>query len=78
MSDLSLDKLDLLDDVLVDISVQIGAVSLKVSELMSLEQGMLLTLEEAADAPVKIYASGKLIGEGQIITANGSYSIKIL
>lgn len=78
MPDLNLDKLDLLDDVLIDISVQIGEVSLKVSELMNLEQGMLLTLDEAADAPVKIYASGKFIGEGQIITANGRYSIKIL
>lgn len=78
MSDLQPDKLDLLDDVSIEISVQIGAVSLKVSELMALEQGMLLTLDEAADAPVKIYASGKFIGEGQIITANGIYSIKIL
>lgn len=69
---------ELLSDITMDITVEIGRAKIKISELLNLSKGTIVHLDQAADEPLSIYANGKLIAKGHIISANGKYSIRVI
>lgn len=72
------DKLDMLNNITLDIRVEIGRANIKISEVLNLNKGMILELDQSVNEPLNIYANDKIIARGNIISANGRYCIKIL
>jgi flagellar motor switch protein FliN/FliY len=70
-------KLDLLHDVNITISIEIGRAQMKIRDLLSLSPNSIIELNKLAGDPVDIYANGKCISKGTIITANGKYCVKL-
>ena len=71
-------KRDLLDDIYMDLSVEVGRTKMKISDLLNLTTGSLVELNQSASDPLNIYANDKLIAKGHIVSSNGKYSIKVL
>jgi len=71
-------RIDILNDVSVTITIEIGRATLKIRDLLNLTKGSVLELNKLAGDPVDVYANGKLIAIGNIITANGKYCVKLL
>ena len=69
---------DLLSDITMDITVEIGRATIKISELLSLSKGSVIHLDQAAEDPLNIYANNRLIAKGHIISSNGKYSIRVI
>lgn len=69
--------LGVLNDVSIYVSIEIGRAQMKIRDLLNLTKGSVIELDKAAGDPVDIYANGKLISTGTIITANGKYCAKI-
>lgn len=69
---------DLLNDISMDLTVEIGRAKIKISELLNLSKGTIVHLDQQADEPLNIYANDKLIAKGHIISANGKYSIRVI
>lgn len=69
---------DLLNDITMDLTVEIGRAKIKISELLNLSKGSVIQLDQQADEPLHIYANDKLIAKGHIISANGKYSIRVI
>ena len=72
------ENLEILNDVVMEITVEIGRAKMKISDLLNLKKGSVIELAQAAEDPLKIFANDKQIATGLIISTNGKYSIKIM
>ena len=70
-------NLDLLLDVRVKISVELGACQLPMRDVLQLAVGSVVKLDKLAQAPVDIYANQKRIARGEVVVTEDHYGIKI-
>ena len=70
-------KLDILNDIPITLSIEVGRAQLKIRDLLNLTKDSIIDLNKLAGEPVDIYANGKLIAQGNIITANGKYCVRL-
>lgn len=63
-------NLNLLHDIEVTLTVELGRTRLSIRELLSLSPGNLVELDTQAHAPVKVFANGKLIAMAEVVTIN--------
>jgi len=71
-------KLGILNDVAIVLTIEIGRTQIKIRDLLNLTKDSILDLNKQAGEPVDIYANGKLIAKGNIITANGKYCVRLV
>lgn len=69
---------ELLNEICMDLTVEIGRAKIKISELLNLTKGTIIHLDQQADEPLNIYANNKCIAKGHIISSNGKYSIRVI
>jgi flagellar motor switch protein FliN/FliY len=70
-------NLDLLLDVKVKLTVELGACQMSMREVLQLNAGAVVKLDSQVEAPVDIYANHKRIARGEIVVVDDSYGIKI-
>lgn len=70
-------KLGILNDVSILITIEIGRTNIKIRDLLNLTKDSIIDLNKMAGEPVDVYANGKLISKGNIITANGKYCVRL-
>ena len=70
-------KLGILNDVSILLTIEVGRTQMKIRDLLTLTKGSVIELNKSAGDPVDIYANGKLISIGNIITANGKYCVRL-
>lgn len=70
-------KLGILNDVSIMVTIEIGRAQIKIRDLLNLTKDSIIDLNKLAGEPVDIYANGKLIAKGNIITANGKYCVRL-
>jgi flagellar motor switch protein FliN/FliY len=68
---------DLLLDVRVQLTVELGACQLPMRDVLQLNPGSVVKLDKAAQAPVDLYANGKRIARGEVVVVDDVYGIKI-
>lgn len=71
------DKLSLLGDFTVNVTVEVGRTKMKIMDLMNLAKGSVIELDKMVGDPADVYLNGKLIAKGLIISANNRYALKI-
>jgi flagellar motor switch protein FliN/FliY len=71
-------KLDILNDVSVTITIEIGRTQIKIRDLLNLTKDSIIDLNKLVGEPVDVYANGKLISKGNILTANGKYCLRLV
>ena len=71
-------KLGILNEVSITVTIEIGRAQIKIRDLLNLTKDSIIDLNKLAGEPVDIYANGKLIAKGNIITANGKYCVRLL
>lgn len=71
-------KIGLLSDLNINVTIEIGRAELKIRDLLNLSKGSIIELNKMSGEPVEIYANGKLISLGEIITVNGRYCVRLL
>lgn len=70
-------NLGILNDVSILLTIEIGRAQIKIKDLLNLTKDSIIDLNKLAGEPVDIYANGKLISKGNIITANGKYCVRL-
>lgn len=71
------DNLDLLMDVPLQISVEIGSARRKVKDILDFSQGTIIELERQAGAPVDIVVNGNLIARGDVVVIDDNFAVRI-
>ena len=72
-----LPNFDILLDVPVKLSVELGSCQLSMREVLKLGPGSVVQLEKQADAPVDLYVNQKLIARGEVVVVEDRFGIKI-
>ena len=68
---------NMLLDVNVPISVQLGQIKMSIRELLNLKKGSLVQLDRMAGEPVDIHISGKMLAKGEVTVINDRLSVRI-
>ena len=64
-------------DVNMSLSIEIGRAQIKLNDLLNLSKGSVIELDKLSGEPLDIFANGKLIAHGEVISVNGKYGIRI-
>jgi flagellar motor switch protein FliN/FliY len=71
-------NLELLLDVKVKLTVELGACQMAMREVLQLNPSSVVKLDKTAQAPVDLYANQKRIARGEVVVVDDSYGIKII
>ena len=78
MSALTEDKtLDIVLDVKVKVTVQLGSCQLTMREVLELAPGAVVQLNQHASDPVGLYVNDKLVAYGEVVVVEDNFGIKI-
>lgn len=69
--------LELLLDVPVNLSVELGSCRMPMREVLQLSLGSVVQLDKIADAPVDIRVNDKLVARGEVVVIEDCFGIKI-
>ncbi len=70
-------NLEILLDVPVEVSVQLGSCHLPMRDVLNLAVGSVVQLDKVADAPVDLQVNSKLIARGEVVVVDNRFGIKI-
>jgi flagellar motor switch protein FliN/FliY len=69
--------LDLLHDVEMEVTAELGRTRMSVRELLSLTPGTVVELDRAAGAPADLLVNGRLIARGEVVVIDENFGIRI-
>jgi flagellar motor switch protein FliN len=69
--------LDLVLDVKVKVTVQLGACLLPMRDVLALAAGSVIQLQHRASEPVGLYVNDKLVAYGEVVVVEENFGIKI-
>jgi len=70
-------NLDVVLDVPVDISMEIGRTKLSIRNLLKLNQGSVIELDRLAGEPMDVLVNGTLIAHGEVVVVNDKFGIRL-
>ncbi|TJY63313.1 flagellar motor switch protein FliN [Sinimarinibacterium sp. CAU 1509] len=71
-------NLDVILDVPVTLSMEVGRARVPIRNLLQLNQGSVVELERAAGEPLDVYANGTLIAHGEVVVVNDKFGIRLI
>ncbi len=69
--------LDIVLDVKVKVTVQVGSCQLSMREVLELAPGAVVQLNQHANDPVGLYVNDKLVAYGEVVVVEENFGIKI-
>ena len=76
-SEVSTRRLDLLLDVPLDVTVELGRNRMTIQELLALSPGAVIELDKIAGEPLDIVVNDRLIARGEAVVINDKFGIRI-
>ena len=70
-------NLNLVLDVPVSLTIELGSCQLPMKEVLQLNIGSVVQLDKPADAPVELSINGKLIARGEVVVVEDRFGVKI-
>lgn len=70
-------NLQMLFDIPVTVSAQLGQAMVKVSDLINLNTGSVIELNRLAGESVDLMVNGVVIGKGDVVVVNDNFGIRI-
>ncbi len=71
------DQLDLVMDIPVTLSVELGRTKIQIRELLQLAQGSVVDLDRLAGEPMDVLVNGFLIARGEVVLVNDKFGIRL-
>ena len=70
-------NIDLLMDVPLNVTIEIGKTRRKMRDIMEFTQGTIIDLEKQAGAPVDVVVNGQLIARGDVVVIDDNFGVRI-
>jgi flagellar motor switch protein FliN/FliY len=70
-------NLDVILDVPVTLSLEVGRTRIPIRNLLQLNQGSVVELERAAGEPLDVYVNGTLIAQGEVVVVNDRFGVRL-
>ena len=69
--------LELLGDVDLDVSIELGRTEMLVEDVLKLGTGSVVELDKLAGDPVDVYVNGRRMARGEVLVLNDNFCIRI-
>ena len=73
----SKDNLQLLLDVPLQITAELGRATMKIEDVLKLGPGSIIELNKLAGEPVDLLVNGKLIAQGEVVVVDENFGVRI-
>lgn len=70
-------NLDVILDVPVTLSLEVGRAQMSVGRLLRLTQGSVVELDRSAGEPLDVLVNGALVARGEIVIVNDKFGIRL-
>lgn len=70
-------SLDMILDVPVSLSLEVGRTRIPIRNLLQLNQGSVVELERDAGEPLDVFVNGTLIAHGEVVVVNERFGIRL-
>lgn len=70
-------NLDMLLDVNVSLSIELGRAELSIRDLLKLNQGSVVDLDRMAGEPLDVLVNGTLVARGEIVVVKEKFGVKL-
>jgi len=70
-------NLDLILDIPLKVTVELGRTKMPVSELLNLTQGSVIELAKLAGEPMEVLVNDKLIARGEAVVVNEKFGVRL-
>ncbi|ANC04306.1 MULTISPECIES: flagellar motor switch protein FliN [Pseudomonas] len=70
-------NLDVILDIPVSISMEVGATEISIRNLLQLNQGSVIELDRLAGEPLDVLVNGTLIAHGEVVVVNEKFGIRL-
>jgi flagellar motor switch protein FliN len=70
-------NLEVVLDIPVTISMEIGRARLPIGKLLQLNQGSVVELDRLAGEPLDVFVNGTLIAHGEVVVVNEKFGIRL-
>jgi flagellar motor switch protein FliN/FliY len=70
-------ELDIILDIPVTISMEVGSTSITIRNLLQLNQGSVIELDRLAGEPLNVLVNGTLIAHGEVVVVNEKFGIRM-
>ncbi len=70
-------NIDLILDIPLKLTVELGRTKMLVSELLNLGQGSVVELNKLAGEPMEIFVNEKLIARGEAVVVNEKFGVRL-
>ena len=70
-------NLDVILDIPVTISMEIGSTKINIRNLLQLNQGSVVELDRMAGEPLDVVVNGTLIAHGEVVVVNEKFGIRL-
>lgn len=69
--------LELLMDIPLEISVELGRVKMLVKDVVDLGSGSIIEIDKAAGEPVDVLVNGRLVARGEVVVIDDNFGVRI-
>jgi flagellar motor switch protein FliN/FliY len=71
-------SLDLILDIPLHITIELGRTRMTIQELLQLGQGSIIELNKVAGEPMEVFVSEKLVARGEVVRINEKLGIRLI
>jgi flagellar motor switch protein FliN/FliY len=70
-------NLDLVMDIPIQLTVELGRTKMPIRNLLQLAQGSVVELNELAGEPLDVFVNGCLVAQGEVVVVNEKFGIRL-
>lgn len=71
------DKMELILDIPVTVTVEIGRTKMTIRNLLQLNQGGIVALDRLAGEPLDVMVNGTLVAHGEVVVVNDKFGVRL-
>lgn len=72
-----IDKMELILDIAVAITVEIGRTKMTIRNLLQLNQGGIVALDRLAGEPLDVLVNNTLVAHGEVVVVNDKFGVRL-
>lgn len=77
MGKISGEKLKILENIEVTLSIEVGRTEMTIRDLLRLNEGSVIELDRLAGEPLDIFVNGAIIAKGEVVMVGERYGIRL-
>lgn len=71
------EKMDLILDIPVSVTVEIGRTKMTIRNLLQLNQGGIVALDRLVGDPLDVLVNGTLVAHGEVVVVNDKFGVRL-